>query len=114
LGDYKDSKETHDNLIQNVSIKIPYVISASNWHTIGLKKDGTVVATGNNDDGQCDISSWKDIIIISAGGNHTVGLKKNGTVVAMGNNYDGQCNVSDWKDIVAVSAGGLLTVKTIL
>lgn len=36
-------------------------ISAGNGHTIGLKADGTVVVTGWNDDGQCDVSGWTDI-----------------------------------------------------
>ena len=28
-------------------------------HTVGLKEDGTVVAVGENDDGQCDVEKWK-------------------------------------------------------
>ena len=34
-------------------------IAASEEHTVGLKSDGTVVACGKNDDGQCDVSDWK-------------------------------------------------------
>lgn len=34
-------------------------IAASDEHTVGLKFDGTVVACGKNDDGQCDVSDWK-------------------------------------------------------
>ena len=79
---------------------------ASGWnHTVGLKKDGTVVAAGGDDYGQCDVEEWKDIIAISVGYFHTVGLKKDGTVVAVGSNNYGQCDVEDWKDIVAISAG---------
>ena len=90
-------------------------ISAGTWYTVGLKKDGTVVAVGDNDDGQCDVSGWKDIVAVSAGGSHTVGLKKDGTVVATEYTGDdrynyGQCDVSGWKDIVAVSAGSSHTV----
>ena len=33
-------------------------VSAGSSHTVGLKKDGTVVATGDNDYGQCDVSIW--------------------------------------------------------
>jgi alpha-tubulin suppressor-like RCC1 family protein len=66
---------------------------------VGLKKDGTVVATGDNKYGQCDVSDWKNIIAISAGDLHTVGLKKDGTVVAAGDNEHGQCDVSDWMNI---------------
>ena len=95
-----------------------------NWHTlaagynytVGLKADGTVVATKYSGDeycGQCDVSDWTDIVAVSAGDDHTVGLKADGTVVATkysGDYYFGQCDVSDWTDIVAVSAGWRHTV----
>ena len=71
-------------------------ISADGYRTVGLKKDGTVVAIGYNDDGQCNVSGWKDIVAISAGYYHTVGLKKDGTVVAVGLNDYGQCDVDVW------------------
>ena len=80
-------------------------ISAGGYHTVGLKANGKVLACGNNDNGQCNVSKWKDIVSISAGNCHTVGLKKDGTVVACGNNYYGQCNVMKWENIIAVSAG---------
>ena len=99
-------------------------LAAGYDHTVGLKRDGTVVAVGDNDDGQCDVRDWWDIVAVSAGYDHTVGLKRDGTivavaagwyhtvglkrdgtVVAVGDNYDGVCDVSDWREIVAVSAG---------
>jgi hypothetical protein len=69
-----------------------------------LKSDGTVVAAGDNDEDQCEVSEWKDIKAIAAGRSHTVGLKNDGTVVAVGYNKDGQLNVSKWTDIVAIDA----------
>ena len=74
-------------------------ISAGLEHSVGVKSDGTVVAVGKNDYGQCDVSGWTDILAVSAGSNHTVGLKADGTVVAVGDNDDGQRDVSDWTDI---------------
>ena len=74
-------------------------VSANIFHTVGLKKDGTVVATGDNKYGQCDVSSWKDIVAVSAGDLHTVGLKKDGTIITTGDNEHGQCNTADWFDI---------------
>lgn len=77
-------------------------ISTGIYHTVGLKSDGTVVATkyiGNYYYGECEVSEWKDIVAISAGCSHTVGLKSDGTVVAIGLTDAGQCEVSDWKDI---------------
>ena len=82
---------------------------AGGFHTVGLKTDGTVVAAGNNESGQCDVSGWTDIIAISAGASHTVGLKADGTVVAVGDNSHEQCSVSGWTDIVAISAGDNIT-----
>ena len=38
-----------------------YMIAAGRCHTVGLKSDGTVVAVGNNEFGQCDVGSWRDI-----------------------------------------------------
>ena len=79
-------------------------------YTVGVKSDGTVVAVGFNDDGQCDVDGWTDIVQVAAGDEHTVGLKSDGTVVAVGRNDVGQCNVARWRDIVQVDASGDHTV----
>ena len=92
-------------------------VSTGGGHTVGLKADGTVVATKYKGDsvGKCNVSGWQDIAQVSAGGGHTVGLKADGTVVATeyrgdGKFYHGQCDVSAWRDIVQVSAGMTHTV----
>lgn len=36
-------------------------IAVGTFHTVGLKADGTVVAAGYNEHGQCDVSDWTDI-----------------------------------------------------
>ena len=90
-------------------MNIVYVVS-SEWHTVGLKEDGTVVAVGSNFEGQCNVSEWKDIVAIAAGNGHTVGLKSDGSVIAVGRNENKECEVSDWSGIVAVAAGGHHTV----
>ena len=94
MGYYKDSKQKHDESILN--LQKTFSISTGYRYTVGLKADGTVVAAGDNEYGQCDVSGWKDIIAVSAGYYHTVGLKKDGTVMATGRNTDGQCDVSIW------------------
>ena len=81
------------------------MVAAGGYHTVGLKSDGTVVAVGNNDYGQCNVGSWTDIIQVAAGYVHTVGLKADGTVVAVGGNDYGECNVGSWIDITQVVAG---------
>ena len=82
---------------------------------MGLKSDGTVVAVGENGDGQCNVGGWTGITWVAAGVAHTVGLRTNGTVVAAGNNNDGQCNVDNWnlklaKPINWPLIGGIIAV----
>ena len=36
-------------------------ISAGAYHTVGLKADGTVVAVGSNEHGQCNVQGWVEI-----------------------------------------------------
>ena len=99
---YQDARERSMALWDTLTTRV--TLASGNAHTAALKMDGTVIAVGENNDGQCDVSEWTDIVAISAGDYYTVGLKKDGTVVAAGNNENGQCNVSDWTDIVAISA----------
>ena len=105
---YQDARERSMSLWDTIAVRVPL---AAGWsHTAALKTGGTVIAVGDNDDGQCDVSGWTDIVAISAGNAHTVGLKADGTVIAAGNNGCGQCGVSGWTDIVAISAGNAHTV----
>ena len=96
-------------------------ISGSNTHIVGLKSDGTVIASKIYESDfaelswdKIDVGDWEDIIMISTARSHTVGLKSDGTVVSTSiadDDWDyGQTDVSDWKDIVAVSAASEHTV----
>ena len=80
-------------------------ISSGEYHSLGLRRDGTVAACGSNGVGQCNVDGWTGIVSVSAGRFHSLGLRRDGTVVACGLNDDGQCDVDGWTDIVAVSAG---------
>ena len=95
---------------KNSHVRSQQTLVAGRRHTVGLRNDGTVVAAGDNYNGQCDVNDWKDIVAIATGDLHTVGLCSNGTVVAAGNNYNGQCNAGAWKDIIAIAAGNFHTV----
>ena len=90
-------------------VNLSCTLAAGGRHTVGILPDGTVVAMGKNDEGQCDVGGWTNITQIAAGGAHTVGLK-NGTVVATGRNIEGQCSVLGWTDIEMVVAGYAHTV----
>ena len=110
LGDFKDAKEQLKTLrVTNQEIFAGHIVAGSAC-TIGVKSDGSVIAVGDNDYGQCDVKDWEDIIEFANGFRHTVGLKSDGTVIAIGRNAYGQCDVSDWKDIVAIAAGDEHTV----
>lgn len=81
-------------------------VSAGFDHAVGLKSDGTVVATGNNDCGQCDVSAWTDIVQVCAGREFTMGLKSDGSVVICGQpnvGYDSNLPVSDWSGMQEIS-----------
>jgi len=53
--------EHNDSRAQYFKLTNLIPIYASDRHTVGLKKDGTVVATGDNEDGQTNVSDWTDI-----------------------------------------------------
>lgn len=71
-------------------------------HIVGLKADGTVVAAGQNDCGECDVSGWRDIVAVVAGYKCTLGVTSSGTVVTAGKISPNWKRASDWRDIVAV------------
>ena len=87
----------------------PGAVQAGGWHTVGLTRDGRVLAVGRNDEGQCDVDAWRNVAQIGAGALHTVGLLADGTVVAAGSNEQGQCDVSAWRDVVEIACGDYAT-----
>lgn len=104
-GNYSDARKKREASLSQLGV----AIFAGSYHTVGLKSDGTVVAVGFNGDGQCDVSSWHDIVDIFAANDYTLGLKSDGTVIATGlTNND--CDVSSWRDIVDISTNGWTAV----
>ena len=108
IRDYEDARQRSMDLWGRIVNR--ETLSAGVFHTVAVKTDGTAMAVGDNNAGQCDVSDWNDMIAVSAGGSHTVGLKADGTVVAVGDNQFNQCDVEDWRDIVAISARSSHTV----
>ena len=72
-------------------------VAAGGRHSLGLLADGTVVATGCNDQGQCNVSNWKNIVAIVAGASCSLGMKSDGTILAVGQNDAAQLDVAGWK-----------------
>jgi len=108
LGDYKDARSHSIALWDSVAVR--EVIGVGGYHVMFLSADDTMMAVGNNEYGQCNVSGWRNIIAVSAGQAHSVGLKGGCIVVAVGNNDYDQCDVSRWRDIIAISAGDVHTV----
>ena len=107
--DFQDSAEKAQEA-RSCYVSSQPTLAVGDYHTVGLRSDGTVVATGWNNYSQCDVDSWSDIVAVDTGTYHTVGLRSDGTVVATGLNLGGLCNVNSWSDIVAVAAGNDHTV----
>ena len=85
--------------------------SMSTWHhTLICKPDGTVEARGRNENGQCDVQDWENIVSVKAGGMHSLGLRSDGKVVAAGDNSYGQCDVTHWADVVQICTGEWLSL----
>jgi len=84
-------------------------VTAGGWHSLGLKSDGTIVALGWNEFGQCDVPAPNaDFEAVAGGWDHSLGLKSDGTIVAWGLNNFRQCNVpAPNADFGALSADGL-------
>jgi alpha-tubulin suppressor-like RCC1 family protein len=63
-------------------------------HVLGLKSDGTVVASGSNSNDQLEVDTWKNVEKIYTGYRTSYGVKENGRVVAAGYGYGGMTYLS--------------------
>lgn len=84
----------NDGILDYPSDSFPqYWEKASSWkdivafdayagnYIVAVKKDGTVVAAGENDFGQCNVSDWKDIVAVQTEYDYCIGKKADGTFV---------------------------------
>jgi putative cell wall-binding protein len=91
-------------------------VAAGSLFTVGLRGDGTCVATGSNVNGQCGIRLWgvpgavPVRATIAAGTYNTVALRTNGTCVSTGRNEFGEGNVGGWSHMTELAEGGSHTV----
>ena len=139
LGDGSMQEDTGPNQLDSGFIKKRRIkvsgltgvtsISVGSFHSVALKKDGTVWTWGENGDGQLGdgttadrskpvkVAGLRDVTAVAAEGRHTMALTKEGTVWTWGwNKYyqlgDGTninrtkpVKVSGLKDVKAISSG---------
>lgn len=74
-------------------------------HAAVLRKDGTVAAYGNNESGQCDVSSWKDVTKIDVAKGYTVAVTSSGDVLFAGDGSSGQEEAGHWSKMSDIAAG---------
>lgn len=89
-------------LQEEIDVKL---ISAGNYHLVGIKSSGEVFYFGENSYGEGEIDGWSNLDSVSAGFKYTIGLKNNGTVLAVGENGFEKMDVGDWDNIKEVAAG---------
>jgi len=95
-------------VVEGVDLDSGFTALAAGYeHSLGFKGDGSIVAWGWNDRGQCNVPAPNSgFIAVAAGGYHSLGLKADGSVVAWGWNEYGQCNVpAPNTGFIALAAG---------
>lgn len=71
--------------IVSVSIfKSAGIFSGDTNHVVGLKANGTVVASGYNKENQCMVGEWRDIVMIATAEDLTIGLSSTGEIFLAG------------------------------
>ena len=100
VGSTDDATRAATKIFQQVPVSDAKAIAAGGYHTMVLKQDGTVWATGANDYGQLGDGSTnssitmhlvsKDAKAVAAGSYHSVLLRQDGSVCATGSNDYGQ------------------------
>lgn len=80
-------------------------VDTDGTNLIGLKKDGTLVYTGNL---PSEVQKWKNITSIAISETHYVAVEEDGTVVCYGD--DDACKVDAWTNMEKVYAGDSFTI----
>ena len=89
----------------DVSRKVNKHIACGDYHTVALKEDGSVVAWGNNEYGQCNVPEGLKAIKIASGYRQSMAIKEDGSVVAWGDNEYGQRNIPEGLKAIKIASG---------
>lgn len=113
LDDFEDSA----NYIAKCREMLGTTIDTFDGHTVALRKDGTVVATGSNNYGECNVQNLTNVVSLSSVcGVNTAALLSDGTVCILGGISsvpEAVKKIESWTDIIAISGGpsGILALK---
>ena len=107
---YDYDTETYEEVYHTDDWRNVSVLRAGSDHIVGLTDSGRVYATGNNEDGQCNVSGWSKIVDIAAFNNTTIGLRSDGTVVMTGENESDCSEAKMWKNVSRIFAGNCAVV----
>lgn len=80
-------------------------MSIGSGQFVGLHRNGTAVAKGNNDSEQCSVDEWEGIQAVSAGTRFTVALDTNGAVHYTGREESGLKDAERWSNVVYIGTG---------
>ena len=92
------------NFVINEVAGSTVAVAVGEYHTLGLRSDGTVVATGKYGLAACEVDGWRDIVALTAGTEFSVGLRSDGTVVVAGDFTD-KDKISAWKGNIHTAEG---------
>ena len=90
-----------------VGLEDAVAVSGGDYHTLALRRDGSVTAWGYNGDHQTNApAGGLRFVAIASGAAHNVAIRENGDVIAWGCNTFGQANVpASARAALAVGAG---------
>lgn len=92
--------------VSSVKLGGTVALSGGTQHALALHADGTVVAWGNDGNGECDVPpGLSGVKAIDAGSGFSLALKSDGTLVGWGANFVGQATPPTGSNFIAVSAG---------
>jgi hypothetical protein len=80
-------------------------VAAGKYHGLAIKSDGSLVAWGSNDYGECNVPQGNNFVAISGGKWHSIALREDGSIVGFGDNTQNQIDVPEGNDFVAIASG---------
>jgi alpha-tubulin suppressor-like RCC1 family protein len=100
-----------DGQISRLPTENTYIaVAAGDAHGLALRADGTIMAWGQNDSGQCNVPAGT-YRAVAAGADFSLAIRTDGSLAAWGGNSDGQVSrAPTGKDFAAVDGGEAFAV----